>query len=59
MVDLTEVDNVEKNDEVVILGRQGKEAITAEELASRAGTISYEILTSLGNRARRTYVETH
>jgi alanine racemase len=58
MVDLTEVDNVEKNDEVVILGRQGREAITAEELASRANTISYEILTSLGSRARRTYVET-
>ena len=58
MVDLTEVDNVEENDEVVILGRQGREAITVEELASRANTISYEILTSLGNRARRTYVET-
>jgi alanine racemase len=58
MVDLTDAGTVEKNDEVVILGRQGREAITAEELASRAGTISYEILTSLGNRARRTYVET-
>jgi alanine racemase len=58
MVDLTEVDNVEKNDEVVILGRQGTETITAEELASRSNTISYEILTSLGSRARRTYVET-
>jgi alanine racemase len=59
MVDLTEAGDVERNDEVVILGRQGREAITAEELASRANTISYEILTSLGNRARRTYVETH
>jgi len=58
MVDLTEADHIEKNEEVVILGRQGREAITAEELASRAGTISYEILISLGNRARRTYVET-
>jgi alanine racemase len=58
MVDLTEVGNAEKNDEVVILGRQGTETITAEELALRASTISYEILTSLGNRARRTYVET-
>jgi alanine racemase len=59
MVDLTEAGSVERNDEVVVLGRQGREAITAEELASRANTISYEILTSLGNRARRTYVETH
>jgi len=59
MVDLTEVENLEMHDDVVVLGRQGREAITAEELASRANTISYEILTSLGNRARRTYVETH
>ena len=58
MVDVTEVEDAGRNDEVVILGRQGRDAITAEDLASRAGTISYEILTSLGNRARRTYVET-
>ena len=58
MVDLTDVKNVTKNDEIVILGRQGKETIPAEELASKANTISYEILTSLGSRARRTYVET-
>lgn len=55
MVDLTEVGEVEEGDEVIILGRQGSESITAEELAAKAGTISYEILTSLGRGARRTY----
>ena len=58
MLDLTDAKNAKKNDEVVILGRQAGETITAEELALKANTISYEILTSLGSRARRTYVET-
>jgi alanine racemase len=58
MIDLTDVKNANTNDEVVILGSQGRETITAEELASRINTISYEILTSLGSRARKKYVET-
>lgn len=57
MVDLTGSDDVEEKDEVVILGRQGDESIDADELARRANTIPYEILTSLGGRARRVYTE--
>lgn len=56
MVDLTDVVDADENDEVVILGKQGNEIITADELASRANTISYEILTSLGNRSKRVYI---
>jgi len=59
MTDLTDVKGVKKDDEVVIIGRQGNESITAEELAFRSNTISYEILTTLGSRSKRTYVETH
>ncbi len=59
MIDLTDIRDAEENDEVVIIGKQGVEKITADELAVRANTISYEILTSLGSRSRRTYVETH
>lgn len=59
MVDLTDVGEVEENDEVVILGVQGNEAITADELAIKANTISYEILTTLGSRSKRIYVENH
>lgn len=55
MVDLTDIKSVKENDEVVILGNQGKESITAYELASRANTIPYEILTSLGSKSRRIY----
>jgi alanine racemase len=55
MVDLTDVKGAKENDEVVIMGNQGKESITAYELASRINTIPYEILTSLGNKSRKIY----
>ena len=56
MLDVTDVPNVSEGDEVVILGRQGEEMITAAELAERINTIPYEILTSLGTRARKAYI---
>ncbi|HKZ57673.1 MAG TPA: alanine racemase [Thermodesulfovibrionales bacterium] len=56
MVDLTEVIDVKEGDEVVILGQQGNESITAYELADKAGTIPYEILTSLGSYSRKEYI---
>jgi alanine racemase len=56
MIDLTDVKNASENNEVIILGKQGKELITADELAFKANTISYEILTSLGSRSQRIYV---
>jgi alanine racemase len=46
----------ELGDEVVLLGRQGDEEITALELARHAGTISWEILCHLGLRLPRRYV---
>ena len=56
MLDVTDVPNVSEGDEVVILGRQGEEMITAAELAEKINTISYEILTTLGARARKAYL---
>ncbi|MGK2856259.1 MAG: alanine racemase [Thermoanaerobaculia bacterium] len=55
-VDVTDVAGAALGDEVVLLGRQGSETITAEELAKRCGTISYEILCGVGHRVPRTYV---
>jgi alanine racemase len=43
-------------DEVVLLGAQGTEAIDADELAGRIGTISYEVLCGIGRRVPRRYV---
>ncbi len=56
MIDVTGIDDVCEGDEVVILGRQGNENITAADLSARIGTIPYEILTSLGSRSRREYI---
>jgi alanine racemase len=56
MADVTEIRDVSEGDEVVLLGRQKNTAVTAFELAERAGTIPYEILTSLGNKSRRVYI---
>jgi alanine racemase len=55
MVDVTDIANVAEGDEVVLIGGQGSACITASELAERAGTIPYEILTALGRKARKLY----
>ncbi len=47
VVDLGLDHSVQPGDEAVLLGQQGEEAIWADELASLAGTIPYEILTSI------------
>jgi alanine racemase len=57
MVDLTDVVGVNENDEVVIIGRQSAESIGADDLARRVETIPYEILTSLGSRAKKKYLQ--
>lgn len=57
MVDVTELDGVAKGDEAVLLGRQGQEEITADEIAAHMGTISYEVLCLLGNLNQRRYVD--
>ena len=50
MVDVSKVPSVKIGMGVVILGKQKKEVITADELAKHAKTISYEIVCNLGNR---------
>jgi alanine racemase len=56
MVDVTDIPNVEVGDEVVLLGRQGQEEVTAEALAAHAGTINYEIVTRAAPFAPRVVV---
>jgi alanine racemase len=55
MIDVTGIDDVSEGEEVVLVGQQGGEMITAKELATKIKTIPYEILTSLGNRAKKEY----
>ena len=47
MVDVTDIKNVMPEDEVVLLGRQGQEEVTAEEIAQKLGTINYEFITRI------------
>jgi alanine racemase len=55
MVDVTDIPGVAVGDEVVLMGSQLGQEITAEELGERIGTISYEILCSVGKRVPRIY----
>lgn len=55
MVDVTDIPAV-VGDEAVLIGRQGDEIITADEVAARYGTISYEVTSALLPRLPRKYV---
>lgn len=55
MIDVTDIRGVRRGDEVVLLGRQGRDEISADEMALWAETISYEILTSISARVPRVY----
>lgn len=57
VVDVTDIDGVEQDSEVVLIGRQGSEYVTADELASLANTINYEITTGLLPRVPRLYLQ--
>jgi alanine racemase len=56
MVDCGPGAPVQVGDEVVLIGRQGDEEITAEDWAAALGTINYEVLCGIGPRVRRVYV---
>ena len=57
MVDVTDVPGVTLEDEVVLLGAQGDERITPDELAEIAGTIPYEIMLAWRSRVKRVVAE--
>jgi alanine racemase len=56
MVDVTGVPDAAVDDEVTLIGRQGDEEVTADEVARLAGTISYEVLAGLMARVPRLYI---
>jgi alanine racemase len=61
MIDVTDLPGVSLHDEVMVLGSQegplGKDALHAEEIAKQAGTIAWEVLTSISRRVPRFYRE--
>ena len=55
VVELIDAANVSVGDEVVLIGKQGDAEIRVDEVAHRAGTIPYEILTQIGRRVHKIY----
>ncbi len=57
MADVSDIPEAQPGDEVVLIGKDGEEQITAEDIAGWSGTISYEILLSVGSRVERIFEE--
>ncbi len=57
MIDVTDIEGVQVGDEVVLYGKQGKDEITVDEVATLLGTISYELLCAVDKRVSRFYIE--
>src|SRR5215470_19034403 len=57
IIDVTDVPGAELGDEVILIGEQNGSKISAEDLAERIGTISYEIVTGISARVPRVYAE--
>ena len=55
MVDVTDLEEVCEGDEVTLIGTDGANTITTEELAELAGTFNYEFVCDLGKRVPRVY----
>lgn len=55
MIDVTDIPDTQTGSEVTLLGRDGDEEITAEELASLSGRFHYELLCDIGKRVPRVY----
>ncbi len=56
MVDVTDVPDVKVGDEVIIMGSDGVNTVSADYIAEMTGTINYEITCALGQRLPKVYV---
>lgn len=57
MVDVTDIDGVSFGDNVTLIGKDGNETITVEELSELSGRFNYEFICDLGKRIPRVYVK--
>lgn len=57
MVDVTEIDGVSFGDAVTLIGKDGNETITVEELSELSGRFNYEFVCDLGKRIPRVFVK--
>lgn len=57
MVDITYIENVKIEDVVTLIGTDGENKITVEELADMAGSFNYEFVCGIGKRVTRKYID--
>jgi alanine racemase len=57
MLDVGGISGVALEDEVVVFGKQGNEAVTADEIASSLDTINYEVVSTITDRVPRVYLK--
>ena len=55
LIDVTSVSGVQLDDEVILIGHDHGFAVTAEDIARTAGTLSYEVTCGIGERVPRIY----
>ncbi len=55
MVDVTDIDGVEPEDDVTLIGTDGMSCITADEIARLTNTINYEVVCGISKRVPRIY----
>ena len=56
VIDLTDIPQAQVGDEVVLIGAQGQDRLTVDDMAERCGRIPYELLCAIGQQAPRRYV---
>lgn len=57
MIDITDIPNCKKGDEIVLLGRQSDNELSAEEMAGKIGTINYEVTTRINPLIKRIIID--
>lgn len=57
MVDVSHIDNVQRGDVVTLVGKDGSNRITVEEIADYAGSFNYEFICGIGKRIPRVYYQ--
>ena len=59
MLDVSEAGDVREGDYITVIGEDGAERISADELAANNGTINYEMICAVGERVPRFYIRDH
>lgn len=57
MVDVSDINNINLGDEVILFGKSGNNIVTVEEVAKAIGTINYEVLCAVSKRVPRIYIQ--